>query len=353
MALTQAIASYCAVMSALAVLFALLLRARLTWGRYVILGLLLASAAYIVAGALADGLRFRMLRLLSYGVFGAGPAYLLLCAWFARRENRILTQASLAGVLLVAVVAADCFWVEPYWLEVTRREIATDKLEEPLRIAVIADFQTDVFGDYERDSLRAVLDAQPDMILMAGDYIHAPGSQWPALRDQLNSYLHEIDFRAPLGVFAVGGNTDAVRWPEIFEGLPVHVIEDTGIVQIDGIAVTGLSSQQSFRRKTVVDPQEAFHIVLGHSPNFALGDISADLLVAGHVHGGQVRIPFFGPPITMASVPRSWAVGLTKLSGSRTLVVSRGIGMERLEAPRLRFLCRPELMLLDLVPKEP
>ena len=86
----------------------------------------------------------------------------------------------------------------------------------------------------------------------------------------------------------------------------------------------------------------------------------ADLLLAGHVHGGQVRLPFWGPVLTLTSVPRSWAVGRTDFDGGataggawdggRTLIVSRGIGMERGEAPRLRFLCRPELVVVDLVP---
>ncbi|MDZ4782481.1 MAG: hypothetical protein SGJ19_19720, partial [Planctomycetia bacterium] len=77
----------------------------------------------------------------------------------------------------------------------------------------------------------------------------------------------------------------------------------------------------------------------------------ADLLVAGHVHGGQVRLPGIGPLITNSLLSRRWAAGVTQLSGDRTLVVSRGIGMERSYAPRLRFLCRPELMVIHLTPK--
>jgi predicted MPP superfamily phosphohydrolase len=90
---------------------------------------------------------------------------------------------------------------------------------------------------------------------------------------------------------------------------------------------------------------------MGHRPDFALGEVDSDLLVAGHTHGGQVRLPFFGPVMTLSNVPRSWAAGVTKLPGNRTLVVSRGIGMERGGAPELRFLCRPELVVLTIVPR--
>ena len=91
-------------------------------------------------------------------------------------------------------------------------------------------------------------------------------------------------------------------------------------------------------------------MVLGHVPNFALGDVRADLLLAGHCHGGQVRFPVLGPPLTLARIPRSWTSGAREIRPGTTLWVSRGIGMERVDAPRLRFLCRPELVVIDLVP---
>jgi predicted MPP superfamily phosphohydrolase len=49
-------------------------------------------------------------------------------------------------------------------------------------------------------------------------------------------------------------------------------------------------------------------------------------------------------------VPRSWAAGVTRLVNGATLIVSRGVGMERGSAPRLRFLCRPELVIIEVLP---
>ena len=82
-----------------------------------------------------------------------------------------------------------------------------------------------------------------------------------------------------------------------------------------------------------------------------MGKIDADLLVTGHTHGGQVRLPLIGPLMTLSRIPRAWAAGLTELPGGGKLLVSRGLGMERGYAPRIRFLCRPELMVIDLVPE--
>ena len=86
-------------------------------------------------------------------------------------------------------------------------------------------------------------------------------------------------------------------------------------------------------------------------PNFALGQVQADLLVAGHTHGGQVQLPLIGPMVVNCRIPHRWAAGFTDLRGGGKLLVSRGIGMERGYAPRLRFLCRPELVVIDLTPE--
>jgi len=93
---------------------------------------------------------------------------------------------------------------------------------------------------------------------------------------------------------------------------------------------------------------------VGHSPDFALGDVRANLLLAGHTHGGQVQLPFIGPLLTVSRVPRRWASGVTHLADdNKALIVSNGVGMERRHAPRIRFLCPPEVIIIELVPTRP
>jgi hypothetical protein len=60
-----------------------------------------------------------------------------------------------------------------------------------------------------------------------------------------------------------------------------------------------------------------------------------------------------GALMTLSRIPRRWAAGLTELPGGRWLLVSRGTGMERGNAPRLRFLCRPDLVVIDLKMSSP
>lgn len=72
-----------------------------------------------------------------------------------------------------------------------------------------------------------------------------------------------------------------------------------------------------------------------------------DLVLAGHTHGGQVVVPFFGPPYTASRLPRRYAGGLNDYRGI-PLHVSRGVGMERGFAPQVRFLCPPEICVVDV-----
>jgi hypothetical protein len=174
----------------------------------------------------------------------------------------------------------------------------------------------------------------------------------------LRAILRELDFGAPLGAFAVGGNADAPDWPAIFAETDVTALDETQSLDIGELRITGLTMKDSFSTSLRVEASERFQIVFGHAPDFALGQVEGELLVAGHTHGGQVRLPWLGPIMTRSSVQRSWAAGVTDLGpmetgppGTRTtLIVSRGIGMERAAAPRLRFLCRPQIVIVELVP---
>ena len=94
------------------------------------------------------------------------------------------------------------------------------------------------------------------------------------------------------------------------------------------------------------------HLVLVHRPGAGLEalapDSPLDLVIAGHTHGGQVVVPGFGPPLTLSTAPRHLAAGgLNRVDGN-AVYVSRGVGMERKWAPRVRLFCPPEVTLLTL-----
>ena len=91
-------------------------------------------------------------------------------------------------------------------------------------------------------------------------------------------------------------------------------------------------------------------------PIIAPAEIAQDpnnLLKLTLSNGGQVVVPAYGPPITLSRVPRDVAAGGLHDLGGRRIYVSRGIGMERIQAPRLRLFCPPEISVLTLTSGAP
>ena len=106
-----------------------------------------------LGGVLAIGLGedpFGVMRLACWGLFVHGPAWAFLAgATLLPRSRAWGLGGIVVGVVLVAV-GVDAFFIEPTRLEVTHVEVASDKLTQPITVAVIADFQTDSIGEYER-----------------------------------------------------------------------------------------------------------------------------------------------------------------------------------------------------------
>ncbi|MCB9692379.1 MAG: metallophosphoesterase [Alphaproteobacteria bacterium] len=326
-------------------------------GRLRPVGIVAATAlsAILLAPLLAPLLEvdlFLIVRLLCWGIFVHGTLVFAGAAALGRGPRR-LVWAGLSAVLVA--IGVDAFFVEPHALELNRQTIAVRGLERPLTVAVVADLQTDHVTDHERRALELVMGARPDLILFPGDLVQAdPIARYQAVQRDLNALFHEVGLSAPLGVVAVKGNVDwgPGRWQDVFDGLEVRASDTTVSYDLGPVVVTALSFDDGFDPLLVVPPLDDPQIIVAHGPDFALGRPGGEVLVAGHTHGGQVQLPGIGPLMTLSRVPRPWASGRTDL-GERALVVSRGVGMERHNAPRFRFLCRPEVVILDLVPMEP
>ena len=106
--------------------------------------------------------------------------------------------------------------------------------------------------------------------------------------------------------------------------------------------------RQDLRLAPRKDPS-AVGLAIVHSPDPApeLAALGYDLILSGHTHGGQVRLPFAGALVTNSSIPTRLCMGLSRL-GSALLHISPGLGTSKF-AP-FRFLCRPEATSLELVP---
>ncbi|HEX7556854.1 MAG TPA: hypothetical protein VF338_09535, partial [Leptolinea sp.] len=98
------------------------------------------------------------------------------------------------------------------------------------------------------------------------------------------------------------------------------------------------------------DEAEGFRLLLHHSPDIApqITNSGIDLQLAGHTHGGQVCLPLIGPVFTGSLYGLKFKSGRYQLD-NLVLYITRGLGMEGLSAPRVRFLCPPEVVLWEIV----
>lgn len=118
--------------------------------------------------------------------------------------------------------------------------------------------------------------------------------------------------------------------------------------------ITGLDDpylKRDQRELLVRDPEAELAMLVVHDPApydhaFRAG---YDLAIAGHTHGGQVRLPGLGAVVTNSTLPTSLAMGASKVGGS-WLFVTPGVGTGKY-AP-FRFLCPPEASVIELVPRQ-
>lgn len=134
----------------------------------------------------------------------------------------------------------------------------------------------------------------------------------------------------------------------------IHLKNRKDALDVDGtrVEVLGLDDphieRQDLRVATRTN-RDALGLVVVHSPDPApeLAALGYDLIVSGHTHGGQVRLPIVGALVTNSDIPTKLAMGLSRL-GPAILHVSPGLGTSKF-AP-FRFLCRPEATVLHLTP---
>ncbi|MFO0563962.1 MAG: hypothetical protein U0269_38410 [Polyangiales bacterium] len=317
----------------------------------------LAWTACVLAAAVATFALthnpFSAMNMVALAVFVHGPIIAVVLAVKLAERGARIAWAAIAFVLVA--IAVDAYAIEPTSLTVRRLTVRSAKLRRPLRAVVLADLQFDRLDEHTKSTLRLAMAERPDVLLLPGDYVQLPNARGAeALRREANAFLRSIHFGAPLGIYAVEGNVEwEPGWESLFDGLDARVYSARERHENSEFVVTAMGLRDSASPVFSAGSEARFHIAIGHAPDFALGDVRADLLVAGHTHGGQVQLPIIGPLMTMSAVPREWAAGNREiaLSGGRTLVVSRGVGMERGSAPRLRFRCKPEVVVIELRPE--
>lgn len=264
------------------------------------------------------------------------------------------------------------FWgsfIEPKLIAVNTKSIHSKALPE-LTIAVIADFHVGPYKGtkYVERIVRKANALQPDLILLPGDFIfdcHASLSHLEPLKNLC----------ARLGVFAVLGNHDtgnmllrtkkkfvSYRTPDrskeiiaTLERLGITVLRNTNKMMTIGDRAFAIAGSDHCWMESC-DPVKTFSnipadvpvILLAHIPDAIMDGQStrASLIVSGHTHGGQVRLPWIGSVYPIPDqLGRAYDQGLFRLQNGTILAITHGIGETM---ARARLFCPPEILLLKI-----
>jgi predicted MPP superfamily phosphohydrolase len=265
-----------------------------------------------------------------------------------------------------AMAGAYATQVEPFWPRVHEIALPVRGLLAPFegyRVAHLTDLHAGEteFG-YLTRILRRVAGLKPDLVLVTGDVIHHT-REWaqPAAR-----LLGDTFVRAGIPTVVSFGNHDfgyarrpgeAPDWD--LHVAVVHALTGHGCVVLrnashpivrsgERLWTVGLDDLWFGRFDTEMAflnvPRDEPRLVLSHNPDTApfLDPYGPDLILSGHTHGGQVRLPFYGAPrLNVRDTHHDW--GMFQLANSR-LYVSSGVGYIR----RVRFGCRPEVPVFRL-----
>jgi uncharacterized protein len=267
--------------------------------------------------------------------------------------------------LLGAATVASIGWgvFESQWVRCVTYRLPVSRLAQfapTLRIAHLSDLHIGALSLNNRALRKAIdliLAAAPDLILISGD-LRARTSGTAVLIRQLGR------LEAPLGAFAVLGNHDYGDGLDPFAdgealvdltGTAVRLLNDEAVdVSLAGarIRIAGLSPRRFARDwrhdgHALADASADFAILICHFPRILdrVRRDDFDLIVAGHLHGGQICVPLPTGKVRLAHLSRAYLEGIYQRDGT-VMHVTRGVGTTFVP---LRFAARPEVALLELV----
>lgn len=252
-------------------------------------------------------------------------------------------------VISLAIIGVFCFiwgyFIEPNRIGITHLVLKSDKIKpgQAIRLVHLSDLHIEKEGYRELIIPELVARENPDLIALTGDYLNDDNNQ-----EILKSFLEKLKAYSKFGVYAVKGNFDG-WFPRD------SVFRDAGIKLLSGESETlDIRGAQVIIADTSynIDKQKGYKIYLCHYPDFIpeISRIGMDLYLCGHTHGGQIRIPFYGALMTFSRLGKQYEMGHYR-EGAMDAYVTRGIGLEPGILASARFLCPPEITVIDIEPK--
>jgi predicted MPP superfamily phosphohydrolase len=305
---------------------------------------------------------------LFWGLLGAS----LLSLWPGRRHPTRPQPRSLVAMFLVfnvgfGLVQLDAYVVEPLWVETTSHSLSFDDLDaeaRPVRVVHLTDTHIARNSFREANIVRRVNALEPDIIVLTGDYLNLSYLRDPLSAAHFRQFVGHL--QAPHGIYAVRGSVEPhpADMERLVNGTSVTWLEqESTTIDIRGQSITiagvACSHRQELDAARLTEAmasieEEAFTLLLYHSPDLIreASELGVDLYLGGHTHGGQLRLPIYGAIVTGSRYGKQYTNGLFQRNGTQ-MYISRGLGFEGGGMPRARFLCRPEIVSIDVQGKGP
>ena len=275
---------------------------------------------------------------------------------------KLLKAAAIDLAVLALGVTGYSVWVKPEQFSIETIHLKLPRLPHAfsgLRIAQISDIHMGSWMNLDRFQQVAdlVLAQKPDLLLLTGDFLFGHSFNETSKGDLKDLITVLAPLAAELPSFAVLGNHDywtnskAVR--AMLGACQITELTNTVFTLARGsenLHLCGVDDvwEGDVQLENVLNQltDDSAAILLAHEPDFA--DTSAatgrfDLQVSGHSHGGQVVIPYYGPPI-LPFLGQKYSSGLYKV-GDMFQYTNRGVGTGMLP---VRFNCPPEITLFIL-----
>lgn len=235
-------------------------------------------------------------------------------------------------------------WFEAGWLRTRVLEVPVDGLPPELaglRVAHLSDFH---FGPPSRGALAArraadwVRGREPDLVVVTGDLLSHPRG-----RPALDEALRGLGAYAVLGNHDVAATRDPFSRPAELDGVEAELlVGESRLVELRGLRVQIAGAPPRYGAVPPAAPEAAFRILLSHEPRLRAPGYS--LVLAGHMHAGQIVLPYPGGKLRFAHLRAPLAEGIYRRGGV-VLHVSPGLGTTFVP---FRFFARPEVTELVL-----
>ncbi|MBR3311446.1 MAG: metallophosphoesterase [Solobacterium sp.] len=232
----------------------------------------------------------------------------------------------------------------PYKIDIDRRILRSKKIKDTIRICVISDLHCRRFGD-KQSSIKKIVDAEkPDLIIMPGDLFDVDRD--PNMVFYLFRALEQYPLIYTLGNHEGYMGRDVDEHIQKAREMGVHVLENESMLFQKGDSQIEITGLRDIRSEMKPSPEsisglftsDNYRILVSHRPHRVdvYRDVDCDLIISGHSHGGQFRIPFthkglIGPNEKFFP---EYTEGMHNL-GKSVLYISRGMATGLPGVPRL------------------